>query len=577
VSRAPDYAYVHAFARELARSGVRHVCFAPGSRSTPLVMAMAEQEGLTLWRHLDERSAAYFALGMAKASGTPVGIVCTSGSAAANLYPAVMEAYYGRVPLVVMTADRPPEAQGIGSPQTVDQVKIFGSHVKWFANMPPEADAPEAAAYVEAAACRAVLEAVECPQGPVHLNFPFREPLIPGPAPKAAHGPARVAAAPRRSCTDPELFGALARELGAVERGLIVCGPQDRPGLGEAVAALAAALGWPVLADPLSQVRAGRHDTSLVACGYDALLRSEEFAARHKPEAVLRFGAAPTSKALNTFLARAGGRQILVDPAGWNDPLLSATQIVRADPFDFCASLAEAVRRNSAPPAGTYARSWLAHSRAARAAIREAIEAGDAPAEGRLFAELAELLPEGAVLFAGNSMPVRDLDGFFPSVPKRLRFMANRGTNGIDGVTSTALGAAAVLEGPLVLVVGDISFLHDIGGLYAARQHRLDATVILIHNDGGGIFSFLPQAEHPERFEELFGTPHGLDFRGAVETFGGRFERVRDWSHFRELMRASLEGGLHVIELRTDRRENVEQHRRVWERVRRAVSRLSSE
>lgn len=571
MSSHPDYSYIHTFVSELFRSGMRHVCFAPGSRSTPLVMAMAEQERLVLWRHYDERSAGYFALGMAKASGLPVGLVCTSGSATANLYPAVMEAHYGRVPLVVMTADRPPEAQGIGAPQTVDQIKLFGGHVKWFANMPPEATAPEAAAYVQTAACRAVAEAMESPRGPVHLNFPFREPLVPGSAPPVALGPARVAVAHRSSRVEPELAKALARELAQVDRGLIVCGPQDRPELGEAVAELAAALDWPILADPLSQVRSGSHETSRVACAYDALLRSDAFAAGHKPEAVLRFGSVPTSKPLAAFLARVKGRQILVDPGGWNDPLLSATEVVHADPVDFCKQVAKAAHAGSPRPSRAFTRSWLTHSVKARAAIQEAIAEGEAPSEGRLFAELAELLPEGSTLFAGNSMPVRDLDTFFPSVRKRLRFMANRGTNGIDGVISTALGAAAAAEGPLVLVVGDISFLHDLGGLVAAGQHRIDATVILVNNDGGGIFSFLPQGEHPRHFEALFGTPHGLDFRGAVEMFGGRFARVKDWAHFRELVRASIGGGLNVIELRTDRQLNVEEHRRVWERVRRAA------
>ncbi|HZR00989.1 MAG TPA: 2-succinyl-5-enolpyruvyl-6-hydroxy-3-cyclohexene-1-carboxylic-acid synthase [Chloroflexota bacterium] len=569
--------YVGALVDELARAGVRHVCVSPGSRSTPLALVLAEERRLRLWMHYDERSAAYFALGIAKASGEPVVLVCTSGTAAANYLPAMVEAKLSRVPLVVLTADRPPELRDVGAPQTIDQVRLYGGHVKWFADALLPEPGDEALRYVRALAARAVATARGTPAGPVHLNLPFREPLVPVPpvepdSTARPDGQPYVAVSHGRLAPDAETIARLAAALSPIERGLIVCGPHGGTGLGSPVARLARALGWPVLADPLSGVRTGPHDRSLVLDAYDAVLRDERFAASFAVDAVLRFGAMATSKPVLLYLqSHPTARQVVVDGgAGWNEPTALAAEVVHADEALLCDALVDAVppRRRSG-----WLEAWLGADRAARRAIASTLARIDEPFEGRVFAELADLLPDGATLYAGNSMPIRDLDTFFPATAKAIRFLSNRGANGIDGVVSSALGASVVSEGPLVLAIGDLSLYHDMNGLLAAKLHGLDAMIVLLHNDGGGIFSFLPQAAHPTHFELLFGTPHGLDFRPAVEMYGGRFDRVTTWPAFREAAaRALREPGLKVVEVPTERRRNVELHRRVWPAVAAALA-----
>jgi len=561
--------FVAALVDELARAGIRHVCACPGSRSTPLVLAAARHPAVRLWMHLDERSAAFFGLGLAKARREPVALLCTSGTAAANFLPAVVEAFYARVPLVVLTADRPHELRDRGAPQTIDQLRLYGTHVKWFADLPEPDDQPILLRYVRSVASRAVAAARARPPGPVHLNCPFREPLAPvwptDPPTGLPSGGFTAAEAPR--APDPAAVEALARDLTAAPRGLIVCGPLDTPAFAPAAVELAAALGYPILADPLSGVRCGPHDRSLVLDCYDALLRQPALAERLAPEVVIRFGALPTAKSVALFLQAHPCRQIVVDSGGgWNDPLLTATDVLHADEAALCRALARAVRARGGEPGSEWAQTWCAADRRARRALDTCLAGITEPFEGKVFSELAALLPDRAVLYAGNSMPVRDLDSFFPGSARQIRFLANRGANGIDGVVSSALGASAGTTEPVVLVIGDLSFYHDLNGLLAARLHGLRATIILLNNDGGGIFSFLPPAGDPSDFERLFGTPHGLDFRPAVEMYGGRHVRFTSWEAFRESVRTALAGpGLTVIEVPTDRARNVALHRAAWQ------------
>lgn len=592
--------YVGAFIDELVRAGVAHLVYAPGSRSTPLVVMADRHPLLKLWSHIDERSAAFFALGLAKATGRPAAVLCTSGSAAANFFPAVVEAYHARVPLLVLTADRPHELRDVGAPQTMNQIHLYGQQVKWFAEMAPPDGDPAMIRYSRVTAARAVAVAMAAPAGPVHLNFPLREPLLPVPAGEGqARGPwanaveARppgepyVAVAQGQRQLSNEETAALARELVSVERGLILCGPQEDLALAPAVARLAAVLGWPVLADPLSQVRCGPHHHPLILDFYDALLRDEVFAGEHAPEVVMRFGAMPTAKSILLYLQRhARCRQVVVDDGGWREPTHLAARLVQAEAVGLAQSLADAVAQvKGQPPADTaeqspWTRSWLAANDVARTVISQMLEAPSeaADSEGRVFWELARLLPPNACLFAGSSMPVRDLDSFFPASQRPLRIMANRGLNGIDGVVSTALGASAALargedNGPLLLVIGDLSFFHDMNGLLAAKLHGLDATIILINNDGGGIFSFLPQAQGAENFEALFGTPTGLDFRPAVSMYGGRFVDTTTWPQFRAAVQEGMAGqGLTVVQVRTSRQANVAQHHGIWQAVGRALA-----
>jgi len=598
----PTYAYVGAFVDELQRSGVRNVVICPGSRSTPLAMAFAAQVAIRVWMHVDERSAAYFGLGMAKQLRQPVALLCTSGTAAANFLPALVEASLTRIPLLVLTADRPHELRDNGAPQSIDQNRLFGTYAKWFVEvaLPEATDA--ALRYIRTLAARASALTQASPAGPVHLNFPFREPLAPEPI--AAQSWSQVAqrdllAWQGRPHNRPYVevrdtpagapsettIARLAHMVRGARRGLIVVGPLDAPSLAEPLLRLAQRLGYPVLADPLSQLRCGDHDQRLILSNYDAFLRHAAFVEHAQPELVLRFGAMPTSKPLLLYLQRyAHCPLVVVDGQhGWEEPTQFASDLIHADPFALCQNLLTALDAGAGlpspppidrPASGSieyeWATAWQDADRVTRDAINAAMQDFDELFEGRVFTELAHLLPGGVMLYVGNSMPVRDLDTFFSCTREHVRIMGNRGANGIDGVVSSALGASAGAgrEKPVVLVLGDLSFFHDLNGLLAARLHGLRLTIVLINNDGGGIFSFLPQAAYQEHFEQLFGTPTGLDFSHAVQMYGGRYEKAQGWEQFRKLVSEGLSGdGLQVIEVSTDRVSNVKMHRHLWKVV----------
>ena len=582
-----NYAFAGAFVDELARSGLHHVCICPGSRSSPLAISFARHPEIKKWVHLDERSAAFFALGIAKALGEPVAVVCTSGTAAANLHPAVIEAHYSFIPLILLTSDRPPELVEWGANQTIQQSRIFGVHAKWAVDVAPPEATSSLLRYVRVLACRVLATAGGRPAGPVHVNFPFRDPLAPEDVPQdfpltseqkdreawqgRSDGSPFLRASEGTVSPDPAVIRSLASELGRVERGILVCGPQSCRSFADAVASLARSLGYPLLADPLSQARCGPHDASLVIDNYDLFLRDEELAARLAPQVVLRFGATPTSKPLNRYLERHKNvRHLLVGDLGWHDASHLASGVIRSDATSFCRELTSAVELG--PRTSTWLEEWCALHLRTRQAIETTLGEMEELFEGKVFREVAALLPEGATLFAGNSMPVRDMDAFLPVASNRVRCMGNRGASGIDGVVSTAMGASAVLEGPVVLVLGDLSLYHDMNGLFAAKRHNLHATIIVINNDGGGVFSFLPQARYPEFFEEYLGTPHGLEFRSAAEMYGLDYAKVDSWGELREAASRSISSsGTAIIEVPGDRARNVELHHRVWSAVSEAL------
>ncbi|MCH8050462.1 MAG: 2-succinyl-5-enolpyruvyl-6-hydroxy-3-cyclohexene-1-carboxylic-acid synthase [Chloroflexi bacterium] len=567
--------FVSEFVDSLIRLGIENVCVCPGSRSTPLALTFRRDPRIKVWMHVDERSAAYFALGIAKRSKLPVAVVSTSGTAAVNFAPAAVEAFFARVPLLLLTADRPAYARDIGTNQTIDQVRLYGSHVKWSVDVQIPDDPKVSLAYAKSIAGRSMRGALEEPAGPVHLNFPFREPLLPEAGKHLRHaetgGQENVFPTnqpPGRY--SPEDFAPLRRALHGAERPLIVCGEQDDPSFPDAVTALAREIGAPVLADPLSQVRCGPQHSSIVIDAYDAFLRDEEIARRLSPDFVLRFGAAPVSKALLQFLERNRScNQVLADPGGSRDPTLSASDVVRLDPALLCRAVLDGVPDQPAPTLGPGAPDWVASwtdtNTRVRSALAARIEQERGLSEPGVFADLNEVLPAGGTLFAGNSMPIRDLDAMFPGGTRDMRFLANRGASGIDGVVSTALGVSAVSEGPLVLVIGDLSFYHDMNGLLAARRYGLSATIVLVNNDGGGIFSMLPQSSDPH-FEEVFATPTGLDFKHTADMYGLEYHCITSRQEFRDLVSRSFGSeGVTLLEVRTDRGSNAKLHRELME------------
>ena len=591
MTTSPDraaFAYIGAFVDELARAGVRHVCIAPGSRSTPLALTIARHPTLRTWIHLDERSAAFFALGMARGLGEPVALLCTSGTAAANFFPAVVEARSAGVPLLVFTADRPPELRDAGAAQTIDQQHLYGVHAKWFVDVALPDTTPELLRYARTLAARGVAVAAMAPSGPVHLNFPFREPLVPVPVTPPDDATAadllawrgrpngepwvRVTTAPARM-SDGDARR-IATQLGGARRPIIVCGPQPDEALAAPLAALALAVGAPLIADPVSQLRWGAHDRRAVIDRYDAALRHERTAAALAPDFVLRIGGVTTSRPLVDYLRRhSSAPLVIVDAARWPEPTHLATEVVHADPREVCVQLLAALGVPDEASRG--GDGWLAKWQTVNGLTAGALDRFTAtvaePFEGRVLADVVASLPSAATLFVSSSMPIRDLDAFGAGDARRIRVLANRGANGIDGVVSSALGAAAVgyaEAGPLVLVIGDIAMYHDMNGLLAAKRHALDMTVVVLNNDGGGIFSFLPQAAEHTHFEALFGTPHGLDFAPVAEMYGARYVLATDSEALRRGVAAGVTGrGLHLVEFRTDRARNVARHREAWSAV----------
>ena len=564
---------------ELERSGVRAACISPGSRSAPLAFALAAS-GIRRFVHVDERSAAYFALGHARASGEPSALVCTSGTAAANYLPALVEASRSRVPLVVLTADRPHELRDTGANQTVDQVHLYGRHARWFADLPIPEPSDVALRGLRSTVCRAVAEARGRPAGPVHLNLPFRKPLeptvVPGDLPAdlardALHGradgrPYVAPSAPRSGPPSPAEAESAARILGDARRPLVVLGPRHaRDALAEAAFALARVLGAPLLADPLSGARFAPGAAASALGAYDHLLAAGFEAGA--PDVVVRFGAPPTSAALERWLERSreATHMVVDEVSGWSDPSHLATIRVAADAEAWCRAVASRV---GAPrPPGAWLDSWRA-AEATAWKVAESAFAGEM-FEGVVAADVAAAVPAGGLLYVSNSLPVRDLDRFARPRDAPLRALGNRGASGIDGVVSSALGAAAAYEssddlgllGPLgalgaYALVGDLAFLHDLGGLLAARQVR-DLTLVVVNNDGGGIFRLLPAAAYDPPFTEVVRAPHGLDLADAARLFGLPHVRVDDRAGLRQAL-AARASGVRVVEVASDAARSAE-------------------
>lgn len=570
----PNLTWASVVVDELVRAGLQAVCISPGSRSTPLALAFYAHPAVRLYRHLDERSAAFFALGMALEKDQPVALVCTSGTAAANYFPALIEARMSQVPLLLLTADRPPELRHSGANQTIDQVKIYGDQVLWSVDVAlPDAAAPGVVLRsLRTLAARAYATANGLVKGPVHLNFPFRKPLEPPPE-TAAHWEPPVAPAASASAHTQFGRGVLlpSEEQGAFlagiirqhERGLIVCGPRC-PGadFAAAVAALSRQAGYPLLADPLSGVRFGPWvPQTAVLSGYETYLQGDP--GWREPQVVLRFGAVPTSKWLNHYLdrIRPAYRFHVRQNGVWADDSHRVSHFWQVQEAALCRAVAQRV-----PPRPQS--SWQAQVVATETAVWQAMAAalheGDF-FDGAAVYDLVTRLPETIRLLAGNSLPVRHLDQFGRGGSKRLHAHAHRGASGIDGNISSGLGLAAAAGTPTVIVVGDVTFYHDLNGLLAIHAPQgygkekpapaalKNVTLVLLNNGGGGIFRRLPIRAFEPLFTDLFLTPHGLDFAPAARLFGWEFERVESAASFRTAFTASLNRATPgIIEVRTD-------------------------
>jgi 2-succinyl-5-enolpyruvyl-6-hydroxy-3-cyclohexene-1-carboxylate synthase len=557
----------------LAAAGVVHVCISPGSRSTPLSTAAYQHAELATTVHLDERSASFFALGLAKATGKPVALICTSGTAAANYHPAVIEASLSRVPLIVLSADRPPELRQAGAAQTIDQIGLFGGSTRFFQDLPvPEADLAQLRT-LQTVARQAVVMAVGHPAGPVHLNVPLRDPLPPIPTDAERIAALATEFAREQSsrlslpveASSPLPSGAsmlaFADALAHSSRPLIVAGPQAvRPEEAAAVIRFAERFGIPVFADLASGLRFW--GSPMVLMGADAFLKLDAIASK-APDLVIRIGDLPTSKPVNQYLSRHRAPSLAI-----------GTDRMRHDPEALLHATLDAPvgwtldRIGELLPGMTLEAGWTTAFQALEVRTAEHFATSPLPMEAHATAAAVRALPPGGAVFFSNSMPIRYGETFVREAAPGVRVHVSRGANGIDGIPSTAAGIATGSEAPTLLVTGDLAFLHDLGGLAGARHAKHGLVIMLLNNDGGGIFNFLPISGFPEVFEPLFGTPHGLDLSHAARLFGWPHQRIAVARDVQGAVEAAFRaGGVHVIEVMTLREETVREHRALINRL----------
>ncbi|MGI2326266.1 2-succinyl-5-enolpyruvyl-6-hydroxy-3-cyclohexene-1-carboxylic-acid synthase [Planococcus sp. YIM B11945] len=549
--------YVSAFTHSIVHLGVKNAVISPGSRSTPLAYACMKQEGLTVYRQIDERSAAYFALGLAKASREPVMLLCTSGTAAANYFPAIVEAYYARIPLIVVTADRPHELRDVGAPQAINQINLFGSHVKWSVDLPmPELD--NRLDFLGRHLHRSVASAKTEPKGPVHINVPFREPLrIDFEQHYESQGEIAHFGAATALTNEAEVF---LQDVLKQEKGLLVMGEMTAP-VSQEFWQFVQKLQWPVLADPLSNLRA-KIDPSckdLIIDSYDALLKNKLFKDEMVPDVVIRVGPQPVSKPLSLYLTAVRPKTYVVfdESAMVRDAQSVVTHHIQASADNLWQLPIKA------KPASEYRLKWTGASEIFWRVMEQHCE--EELDEGVLAKVFFDEL-DACDMVVGSSMPIRDVDTFFKATQRDIRIFANRGANGIDGVVSTAFGVQAAGKRPAYLFIGDLSFLHDMNGLIASKMQQTDLTIVIMNNDGGGIFSYLPQSQEERHFEELFGTPTGLTFSDAANMYDTEYAAVHTKTQLADALQTEKTKSVKIIEVFTDRQENVLVHRKLWSR-----------
>jgi 2-succinyl-5-enolpyruvyl-6-hydroxy-3-cyclohexene-1-carboxylate synthase len=569
-NRANLTEYVHTIVQTFLQAGVEDVVISPGSRSTPLAYAFSQTDAFNTYMQVDERSAGFFALGMAKAKQSPVLLLCTSGTAAANYFPSIVEANYARIPLIVLTADRPHELREVGAPQAINQVQLYGNHVKWSVDFPLADGYKETIPFVERHTGRAVTLAMASPMGPVHINIPFREPLLLDfdyeiqPSTYQQSIPGSIVA----SQSSINLVEDMIRNA---NRGFIIIGELSGDFSKQDFWAFAKSIQWPILADALSQLRTEvpAECEHLLIDQYDALLKSENFKKAVNPNLVIRFGAQPVSKPLSLFLkaSRPATYVVIDEDPLFRDSLGVVTHHIHSIPQVFWNSNLQGQTNETLDI-------WTQANKLATEHIERYID--EQQDEGAFAGKLFNLLPEGSDLISGSSMPIRDVDTFFNNTAKDIGIYANRGTNGIDGVVSTAFGIQQARKRPATLLIGDISFLHDSNGLLVSRFHETDLTIVVMNNDGGGIFSYLPQSTEETYFEKLFGTPTGLTFDSIATMYQAEYFAVASMVEFEHALTTPKHKDLRIIEVKTNRPENVLAHRYLWSGITEEIDQLWS-
>lgn len=563
MNMGPNTYYVTNFVSELALNGLEDVVISPGSRSTPLALTFAEHPTIKEWIHFDERSAAFFALGLAKRKNKPVALVCTSGTAAANFYPAIVEAHYSRIPLIVLTADRPHELRDNGAPQSIDQIKMYQNYVKYFHEMAIPEASEKMIRYARRQASRAYTIANEANKGVVQLNFPFKDPLIPDLSLNQLWGEENktvLTHVTSKEEVSAESIVSIVELIKDKKRGVIVCGEIKTEEERLAILKLANQLQVPILADVLSNLRKNEAVNEFVISTYDTILKDDEVKESLRPEFIIRFGSMPVSKPYLQWITDFTPEiHIVVDEdLGFREPTGIETTVVYSEPVKFIEKILAS--KEEFDFCQKWSRLWMRLDEEVRSILTTT---NNELTEGTTALVLAEKSQNGDLIFVGNSMPIRDMDTFYLPAKTSVEIIANRGANGIDGVIATAIGVAAT-DQKLTLLIGDISFLHDYTSLFIARQYNIPIRVVVVNNNGGGIFSFLPQANEKKHFEALFGTPFSPPIEKLAKAVGGNYVQPKTVDELSEILAQSIKQ-IEIVEVITDREENVSWHKRKWQ------------
>ncbi|RPI74393.1 MAG: 2-succinyl-5-enolpyruvyl-6-hydroxy-3-cyclohexene-1-carboxylic-acid synthase [Ignavibacteriales bacterium] len=578
-----NYFWAETFVNELTSIGIRYACISPGSRNTPLILALANNKKIKPFVHIDERCSAFFALGIAKATNTPVVVVSTSGTATAELYPAIIEAYQQRVPLIICTADRPPELLNTGANQTINQNNLYKNHIRWFVDVGLPEPIPRRIRHIKAVAKRAVFESLINSRGPVHLNFPFRKPFEPDDYTDEVYDDViktsemvlpdkkKLFEEAERNIVSEKWFKEVIGYTEKYKKGLIIAGPENyNERFHKNCQKLASILGYPIIADGASQLRFGKHSKDNILFSYESFLRSAYFNGKYQPEIIIQFGRTVTSKALELYLEKCTAIRFMVNEFGdWFDPANRSNASFACRPYIFCEKMIEhfeekKINRNS--------NQWLnLFEKADKLSydIKEKlISNSEFPNECRIIEELIHLLPDKSNLMISNSMPIRDFDYFAPVTQKNITIFNNRGASGIDGITSTALGLASVNKNQTILLTGDAAFYYDMNALLAAKKYNLPLIIILINNNGGGIFEVLPISKFGKVFEEFFIAPHNLDFSPFVKAYGGDYTLIKSWKNFKlDFKKALKSKNFSVLEIKTDAAASLRLRETYWNKV----------
>ncbi len=581
--------WTETFVDELASCGVKYACISPGSRNTPITYALANNPQIKSFVHIDERSCSFFALGLAKSSGSPVILVSTSGTATAEFYPAIIEAYQQRVPLIVCTADRPPELLDCGANQTINQNNLYRNHIRWFVDVGLPEATKKRMLYIKHIARRSYSESLFRSKGPVHLNFPFRKPFEPDNftddisdellevVNKPLSEKDSIFSKEEKNILNEKWFVEIFNNISNYEKGLIIAGPENyNPLFHKYCMLLSEKLAYPIIADGASQLRFGKGHKENVLASFEPVLRAETFTAKNNPDIIIQFGRTPTSNAVNDYLEKCDSLRYIINENGdWFDPSNKATAAIACKAYTFCEKLVELLDSSSSiRKESEWLNNFIEHEKISNKIKIETIYNAEYNNETRVVKELIDTLPGKSNLMISNSMPIRDFDYFAYKSEKDIKVFNNRGASGIDGINSTALGIAAESDNPTVLLIGDLAFYHDMNGLLAAGKYSIPLIIILINNNGGGIFEVLPISKYKDIFNQYFIAPHNLNFENFVKGYNGYYKLIESWDDFKINFNKSLESKtFSVLEIKTNAQNSFRSRDDYWAKVKEELSR----